>query len=76
MNPPYLKSAKATFRAESVVFVDSKVNNISGESSGVTGHRSNTLDNQYGATITISSASGASLPLCKRAEEGKQLETV
>ena len=28
----------------------------------VTGHRSNTLDNQYGATITNSSVSGASLP--------------
>ena len=40
------------------------------------GHRSNTLDNQCGATITDSSASGASLPLSKRAEEGKQLETV
>ena len=43
---------------------------------GVTGHRSNTLDNQCGATITDSSASGASIPLSKRAEEGKQLETV
>ena len=43
---------------------------------GVTGHRSNTLDNQFGATNTDSSASGASLPLSKRAEEGKQLETV
>ena len=42
----------------------------------VTGHRSNTLDNQCGATITNSSASGASLPLSKRAEEGKQLATV
>ena len=40
----------------------------------VTGHRSNALDNQCGATITDSSASGASLPLCKRAEEGEQLE--
>ena len=37
----------------------------------VTGHRSNTLDNPCGATITDSSASGASLPLCERAEEGK-----
>ena len=37
----------------------------------VTGHRSNTLDNQIGATITDSSVSGASLPLTKRAEEGK-----
>ena len=37
----------------------------------VTGHQSNTLDNQCGATISDSSASGASLPLCKRAEEGK-----
>uniref|UniRef100_M4BZG9 Uncharacterized protein n=1 Tax=Hyaloperonospora arabidopsidis (strain Emoy2) TaxID=559515 RepID=M4BZG9_HYAAE len=43
---------------------------------GVTGHRGNTLDSQCGATITDSSASGASLPLCKRAEEGKLLETV
>ena len=38
---------------------------------GVTGHRSNTLENQCGATITDSSASGASLTLSKRAEEGK-----
>ena len=38
---------------------------------GVTGHRSNTLDNNCGATITDSSASGASLPLCKCAEEGE-----
>ena len=37
----------------------------------VTVHPSNTLDNQCGATITDSSASSASLPLCKRAEEGK-----
>ena len=37
----------------------------------VTGHRSNPLDNQCGDTITDSSASGASLPICKRAEEGK-----
>uniref|UniRef100_M4BBT7 Uncharacterized protein n=1 Tax=Hyaloperonospora arabidopsidis (strain Emoy2) TaxID=559515 RepID=M4BBT7_HYAAE len=37
---------------------------------------SNTLDNQCGATITDSSASGALLPLWKRAEEGKKLETV
>ena len=42
----------------------------------VTGHQSNTLDNQCGATITSSSASGASLSLCKRAEEGIQLEIV
>ena len=42
----------------------------------VTGHRSNTLDNQCGATITDSSVIGASLPLCKRAEEVKQLEIV
>uniref|UniRef100_M4BZZ4 Uncharacterized protein n=1 Tax=Hyaloperonospora arabidopsidis (strain Emoy2) TaxID=559515 RepID=M4BZZ4_HYAAE len=40
----------------------------------VTGHQSNTLDNQCGATITSSSASGASLHLCKHAEEGKQLK--
>uniref|UniRef100_M4C0C1 Uncharacterized protein n=1 Tax=Hyaloperonospora arabidopsidis (strain Emoy2) TaxID=559515 RepID=M4C0C1_HYAAE len=40
----------------------------------VTGHRSNILDNQCGATITNSSVGGASLPLCKRADEGKQLE--
>ena len=40
----------------------------------VTGLRSNTLDNQCGATITNISASGASLPLRKYAEEGKQLE--
>ena len=38
---------------------------------GVTEHRINTLDNQCGATITDSSTSGASLPLCKRTEEGK-----
>ena len=38
---------------------------------GLMGNRSNTLDNQCGATITDSSASGASLSLCKRAEEGK-----
>uniref|UniRef100_M4BUF9 Uncharacterized protein n=1 Tax=Hyaloperonospora arabidopsidis (strain Emoy2) TaxID=559515 RepID=M4BUF9_HYAAE len=43
---------------------------------GVTRHPSNTLDNQCGSTITDCSASGASLPLCKRAEEGKQLEIV
>ena len=42
----------------------------------VTGHRSNTLDSQCGATITDSSASDTSLPLCKRAEGGKQLEIV
>ena len=42
----------------------------------VTGHWSNTLDNYCGATITYSCASGASLPLRKRAEEDKQLETV
>ena len=41
----------------------------------VMGHRNKTLDNQCGATITNSIASGASLPLCKRAEEGKQLGT-
>ena len=39
--------------------------------SDVTGHWSNTLDNQCGAPITDSSASGASLPLCKCAEEGE-----
>ena len=39
----------------------------------VTGHRSNTLNNQCGATISNSSVSGASIPLCKRAEEVKQL---
>ena len=37
----------------------------------VTGHRSNTLENQCGATLTNSSACGASLPLCKHLEEGK-----
>ena len=37
----------------------------------VLGHQSNTLDNNCGATITDSSARGASLPLCKRIEEGK-----
>ena len=43
---------------------------------GVTEHWSNTLENQCGATITDSSASGASRPLCKRAEEGKQLDSL
>ena len=36
----------------------------------VTGHRSNTLDNQCGATIADISA-GGSLPLCKCAEKAK-----
>ena len=38
----------------------------------VTEHRVNTLKNQCGATITYSSVSGASLPLYKRAVEGKK----
>ena len=42
----------------------------------ITRHRSNTLDNQCGATITDSSASGASLPLENVQRKGKQLETV
>uniref|UniRef100_M4BBQ2 Uncharacterized protein n=1 Tax=Hyaloperonospora arabidopsidis (strain Emoy2) TaxID=559515 RepID=M4BBQ2_HYAAE len=42
----------------------------------VTGRRSNTKDNQCGASITDSSAGDASICLCERAEEGKQLETV
>ena len=42
----------------------------------VTGHRRYTLDKPCGATITNSSVSSALLPLRKRVEEGKQLETV
>ena len=41
----------------------------------VTGHRSNTLDNQCGAAIADSSMSGASLPLLTRQRKGKQLGT-
>uniref|UniRef100_M4BHV1 Uncharacterized protein n=1 Tax=Hyaloperonospora arabidopsidis (strain Emoy2) TaxID=559515 RepID=M4BHV1_HYAAE len=48
-----------------------RVTTAEGVAADVTGHRSNALDNQCGATITDSSASGASLPLCERAEEVK-----
>ena len=56
-----------------LVFQDSFSGRLWRDDSG-NGAPEHTLDNQCGATITNSIASGASLPLRKCAEEGKQLE--
>ena len=68
--PPYLRLNSALAIITTTVYVIKRFTYL------VMGHRSNTLDNQCGDTIINGSASGASLPLCKRAEEGKQLEIV